>query len=138
MSNETPVNPKLFDLNFWIETMERFRVASRVASLPNGELTVNMSDGVGEGVRTETILGAVRRERAEAAGEMTPEAKRELVEDVTLGQLAYTAYATVTGWKNYQGAPMPDWYDLPEAIRTAWLAAAKAVRNWSTVSVEDL
>lgn len=134
MGEETPVNPRLFDLDFWIEQMERFRVAGQVAGLQHRKLMGNMTDGF----RTETILGAVRREHAEAAGEMTPEAKRELVEDIILGQLAYTAYASVTGWKNFQGAPMPEWYNLPDAIRVAWIAGAKAVRNWSTVSEEDL
>jgi hypothetical protein len=42
-------------------------------------------------------------------------------------QKAYEAYAACTGWKNYQGNPMPQWADLPEAIRVAWRAAIAAV-----------
>ncbi len=46
---------------------------------------------------------------------------------VDLGQIAYEAYAKSTGGKTYDGRDMPKWDDLPEAIRTAWRAAADAV-----------
>ena len=42
---------------------------------------------------------------------------------------AYRAYAVSTGRKNYQGFPMPEWYDLPLAIQTAWEAAARQVER---------
>ena len=45
----------------------------------------------------------------------------------TLAQIAYEAYGDTVGWVNYQGLPMPKWNDLPEIIKDAWLAAAKAV-----------
>lgn len=44
-----------------------------------------------------------------------------------LGKVAYLAYGDVTGWKNYQGLPMPTWANLPQGIRDAWNAAARAV-----------
>ena len=44
-----------------------------------------------------------------------------------LAKIAYEAYGESTGWRNYQGLPMPAWDDLPEPIRRAWDAAAQAV-----------
>ena len=44
-----------------------------------------------------------------------------------LAQVAYRAYGQTTDFKNYQGKPMPDWVALPENIRTAWRASARAV-----------
>lgn len=38
---------------------------------------------------------------------------------------AYERYAAVTDWKNFQGNPMPQWGDLPEKIRAAWVAAVE-------------
>lgn len=38
---------------------------------------------------------------------------------------AYSAYAQVTNWKNYQGYPMPQWEILSEKIRQAWIASCK-------------
>lgn len=46
-----------------------------------------------------------------------------------LAKLAYAAYGAVTGNKNFRGDPMPEWDDLGEAIRSAWTAAAGAVRT---------
>lgn len=48
-------------------------------------------------------------------------------EDDTLARVAYAAYGNSTGHLNYQGNPMPTWDELPERIRTAWIAAARAV-----------
>lgn len=45
------------------------------------------------------------------------------------GRLAYAAYGSSTDNKNYQGHPMPDWYDLPEKIQAAWNNAALKVRE---------
>lgn len=45
---------------------------------------------------------------------------------MTHGQVAYAAYAQSTGGRNFLGDPMPEWPDLPEAIREAWEAAAEA------------
>lgn len=45
----------------------------------------------------------------------------------TLAIEAYQAYGQVTGFKNYQGLPMPKWEDLTEKIRDAWRAAALSV-----------
>jgi hypothetical protein len=44
-----------------------------------------------------------------------------------IAKTAYRAYAASTGNKNFRGDPMPDWYDLPQPIRTAWEAAARQV-----------
>jgi hypothetical protein len=44
-----------------------------------------------------------------------------------IAQSAYRAYAASTGNKNYQGNPMPEFSDLPQAIRTAWEAAVRQV-----------
>jgi hypothetical protein len=51
------------------------------------------------------------------------------VEDVSLGQVAYTAYGRTTGFKNYQGLPMPSWEDLGDTIRRAWENAASAAQS---------
>lgn len=42
-----------------------------------------------------------------------------------LAKGAYLAYGRSTGNKNFRGEEMPKWEDLPEAIRTAWVAVAK-------------
>lgn len=49
------------------------------------------------------------------------------MDDEWFGRLAYTAYGTATDNKNYQGNEMPDWYNLPDNIRHAWVCAAQAV-----------
>jgi hypothetical protein len=46
---------------------------------------------------------------------------------ISLGQMAYEAYAQVTSWRNYMGGQMPHWFELPERIREAWESAAEAV-----------
>lgn len=52
-----------------------------------------------------------------------------MTDDVTLGEVAYTAYGRTTDFKNYQGLPMPAWQDLGDTIRAAWENAAKAVKG---------
>lgn len=42
---------------------------------------------------------------------------------------AYQMYGKSVDFKNFQGNPMPEWNDLPEAIKTAWEWAAEAVAN---------
>jgi hypothetical protein len=44
-----------------------------------------------------------------------------------LGPVAYRAYAESTGGKTYDGHDMPGWEQLPENIRQAWAASARAV-----------
>ncbi len=46
---------------------------------------------------------------------------------IDLGRTGYEAYGKTTDFKNYQGLPMPDWEELPEQIRSAWVSAAIAV-----------
>lgn len=48
--------------------------------------------------------------------------------DVDLGRLGYEAYAAHTGGKTYDGRAMPEWADLPDGIRAAWSASARAIR----------
>lgn len=50
-----------------------------------------------------------------------------------LARQAYRAYGQVTGFKNYQGNPMPDFNDLGETIQRAWRAAAKQVAESATI-----
>lgn len=40
---------------------------------------------------------------------------------------AYVAYSLSTGNKNFRGEEMPGWYQLPEAIQTAWKEAVRFV-----------
>lgn len=42
---------------------------------------------------------------------------------------AYQMYGKSVDFKNYQGNPMPSWEELPDAIKTAWEAAAEGVAN---------
>jgi hypothetical protein len=44
---------------------------------------------------------------------------------------AYEAYAESTGGLTFDGRKMPTWNDLPERIRNAWEAAARAAREFS-------
>ncbi len=45
-------------------------------------------------------------------------------EPVALARETYHAYGQVTGFRNFQGNPMPGWDDLGESIQAAWIAAA--------------
>ncbi len=44
-----------------------------------------------------------------------------------LAKMAYASYGEVTGFKNYQGLPMPEFDELPDQIQRAWDAAVQAV-----------
>jgi hypothetical protein len=52
-----------------------------------------------------------------------------------LAEAAYRAYGEVTGFKNHQGGPMPDFGDLPGLIQQAWEAAAVAALSYSSPHV---
>lgn len=54
-----------------------------------------------------------------------------------LGEVGYKAYGDSVGWKNYLGRPMPEWAELPEAIRAAWVAAAEAIVCAATRSYDE-
>lgn len=54
----------------------------------------------------------------------------------TLTESAYAAYGQATGFKNYQGLPMPAFAELSEAIRGAWFAAVRSVAVRVGVLVE--
>lgn len=48
----------------------------------------------------------------------------------SLGQIAYEAYCTKTGWKSLAtGADLPKWDKLNADIRDAWEAAASRVQQ---------
>ena len=49
--------------------------------------------------------------------------------EIMLAREAYKAYGAVTDFKNFQGNPMPEWDDLPQKIRDAWVAAAAKVKQ---------
>lgn len=47
-----------------------------------------------------------------------------------MARAAYDAYGATTDYKNFRGEPMPTFDDLPETIRSAWVAAvAGALRG---------
>lgn len=47
----------------------------------------------------------------------------------TIGQIGYDAYRQHTGGKSLAtGQPIPEWSELPQAIRDAWEAAGNATR----------
>lgn len=45
-------------------------------------------------------------------------------EQLFAARAAYQRYGAVTGFKNFQGNPMPAFDELPETIQCAWCAAA--------------
>lgn len=47
-----------------------------------------------------------------------------------LAKVAYQAYGDTTGWKNFQGNPMPQWEDLGDMIQAAWVNASQAVATY--------
>jgi len=46
-----------------------------------------------------------------------------------LAKGAYEAYGLITDHKNYQGLPMPEWDDLTETIKQAWINFSSYVFN---------
>ena len=42
-------------------------------------------------------------------------------------KVGYDAYGDYVNWTNYAGDPMPQWDELPETQRHAWIAAAGAI-----------
>jgi hypothetical protein len=48
-------------------------------------------------------------------------------DQIVMAKIAYAAYGQTTGFKNFQGNPMPNWDDLPDTIQGAWVAASNAV-----------
>lgn len=47
--------------------------------------------------------------------------------DTELAKIAYQGYGEATGFKTFDGRPMPEWAALGEKIQLAWTAAAAAV-----------
>ncbi len=45
------------------------------------------------------------------------------------GRIGYEAYAKCTGGKTFDDRDMPTWDALPQRIRDAWEAAARAIRR---------
>lgn len=59
---------------------------------------------------------------------------------LNLAKKTYNAYGEHTGFKNFQGNPMPEFPDLPEAIRFAWIKAARFAFNagqWEQAKKQD-
>lgn len=54
-----------------------------------------------------------------------------------LAKIAYAAYGRTTDYKNYQGNPMPEWSDLTDKIREAWISASDAVAVISVNTAPD-
>jgi hypothetical protein len=51
-----------------------------------------------------------------------------IFEDEKLGSIAYEAYRSFSDGKSLiSGQPIPDYDKLPQPIKDAWMAAAKAV-----------
>lgn len=45
----------------------------------------------------------------------------------SFGQVGYEAYADSANWKNFSGGSIPDWSDVPPAIKAHWETAATAI-----------
>lgn len=56
-------------------------------------------------------------------------------EQEKLARQSYYAYGATTGFKNYQGLPMPEWEALTDKIREAWGAASRYAFNEGVGSV---
>lgn len=56
-----------------------------------------------------------------------PEFKQAREDINKLAEMAYNAYGNTTNFKNYKGELMPKYSELPEDIKTAWVAAANMV-----------
>lgn len=54
-----------------------------------------------------------------------------------LARVGYEAYARTTGGKTFDGRQMPTWDALPQNIKTAWQAAAKAIAAKAESESED-
>jgi len=48
-------------------------------------------------------------------------------ENYKLARMAYAAYGSKVGWKNYLGERMPYFEDLTSVIKEAWQSAAEMV-----------
>ena len=49
---------------------------------------------------------------------------------MTAAMKGYAAYAKYTGGKSaVSGEPLPNWFELPAAVKNAWFAAAKSIRE---------
>lgn len=44
-----------------------------------------------------------------------------------IAKIAYDAYGHSRDHRSYQGDPMPEWDELPDPIKEAWMEAAGAV-----------
>lgn len=53
-------------------------------------------------------------------------------EQYKLARLAYSAYGSHVGWKNFQGDRMPYFEDLTPTIKDAWQASAEFVVKYVT------
>lgn len=56
----------------------------------------------------------------------------------TLARLAYTAYGSATGYRNFRGEPMPEFDDLGASIQNTWRTATQAVAARVAVRIAEL
>lgn len=82
-------------------------------------------DHVPEHVRAVLAISVAEAVRSFAPA-LVPDASHE---DQSFGQVGYQAYVACTGGLNYQGLPCPEWSQLTDAIRAAWVAAATGIRS---------
>jgi hypothetical protein len=58
-------------------------------------------------------------------------------ENYKLARMAYAAYGSKVGWKNFQGDRMPYFEDLTPVIKEAWQASAEIVVKYVMRTKED-
>ena len=49
---------------------------------------------------------------------------------VRAGKMAFSNYVSAKNGVAYDNKPIPQWDDLPEDVRVAWMVAALSVINW--------
>ena len=51
--------------------------------------------------------------------------------EIVLAKRAYKTYGKAVDFKNYQGNPMPEFDELPEKIKNAWIQVIKEIDRWT-------
>ncbi len=51
---------------------------------------------------------------------------------VSRGRIAYVAYGVQRNFRTHDDRPMPEWKELPDEIKAAWIAAAGAIWDIAT------
>lgn len=55
---------------------------------------------------------------------------------IDLGQLGYMTYGRETGFRTFDGRPMPAWEDLGDTIQAAWRAAGEEIITESGLAAQ--